>query len=87
LTGGLFNVRLVCAVRALLDFMYLAQYPVHTDETLSLLDDALERFHDNKNIFIDLGLRDTFNIPKLHSATHYSMYIRLYGTLDNCNTE
>jgi Plavaka transposase len=87
LPGGLSNVRLVRAVRALLDFIYLAQYPVHTDETLSLLDDALELFHDNKNIFIDLGLRDSFNIPKLHSAKHYTQYIRLYGTLDNYNTE
>ena len=47
----------------------------------------MERFHGNKNIFIDLGIRDSFNIPKLHSAKHYTMYIRLYGTLDNYNTE
>ena len=65
LPGGLSNIRLVRAVRALLDFIYLAQYPIHTDKTLSLLDDALERFHGNKNIFIDLGIRDSFNIPKL----------------------
>ena len=67
--------------------LYLAQYPVHTDETLSLLNNALELFHDNKNIFIDLGLWDSFNIPKLHSAKHYTHYIRLYSTLDNYNTE
>ena len=54
--GGLSNVRLVRAVRALLDFVFLAQYPIHTNETLILLNDALERFHDNKNIFIDLGI-------------------------------
>lgn len=87
LPGGLSNTRLVRAVRALLDFFYLAQYPIHTDETLDLLDDALEHFHDNKSIYIDLGIRDSFNIPKLHFARHYTMYIRLYGTLDNCNTE
>ena len=33
LPGGLSNVHLVKAVRALLDFLYLAQYPIHTDET------------------------------------------------------
>ena len=87
LPGGLSNVRLVRAVRALLDFLYLAQYPIHTDETLDLLDDALEHFHDNKTIFIDLGIRDSFNIPKLHFAWHYTLFIQLYGTLDNCNTE
>jgi hypothetical protein len=87
LPGGLSNVCLLRAVRALLDFIYLAQYPVHTNETLSLLDDALELFHDNKHIFIDLGLRDQFKIPKLHSAKLHSQYICLYGTLDNYNTE
>ena len=37
--------RIVKAVRALLDFAYLAQYPVHSDQSL---DDALQRFHANK---------------------------------------
>ena len=88
LPGGLSNARLVRAVRALLDFLYLAQYPVHTDETLQLLEDSLRCFHDNKSIFVDLDIRDAFNIPKLHcSARHYVEYIKLYGTLDNFNTE
>ena len=87
LPSGLSNVWLVRVVRALLDFLYLAQYPIHTNETLALLDATLEHFHDNKSIFIDLGICDSFNIPKLHFAWHYTLYIRLYGTLDNCNTE
>ena len=87
LPNGLSNVRLIRAVRALLDFLYLAQYPVHTDETLALLEDALEHFHNNKEIFVDLGIRDAFNIPKLHFASHYVDYIKLYGTLDNFNTK
>jgi hypothetical protein len=87
LPGGHSSSRLFRAVRGLLDFLYLAQYPMHTTETLKLLRDALKRFHDNKDIFIDLGIRDDFQIPKLHSLDHYLMYIELYGTTDNCNTE
>ena len=87
LEGGFSTVRLIKAVRALLDFLYLAQYPVHTDNTLVLLQDALEMFHMNKNIFIDLGIREAFNIPKLHFTKHYVDFIMLYGTLDNFNTE
>lgn len=87
LQGGFSNVRLIRAVRSLLDFLYLAQYPIHTDETLVLLEDALEHFHNNKEIFIDLGIRDAFHIPKLHFATHYVDHVKLYGTLDNFNTE
>jgi hypothetical protein len=87
LPDGLSNVRLIRAVRALLDFLYLAKYPVHTDETLELLEDSLEQFHDNKEIFVDLDIRNSFNIPKLHFARHYVDYIKLYGTLDNYNME
>ena len=79
--------RLISAVRALLDFLYLAQYPVHTSKTLSDLSDALDRFHANKDVFIDLGIRNNFKIPKLHSLQHYVSSIKLFGTTDNCNTQ
>jgi len=59
----------------------------HTDETLEVLEDALNQFHQNKYIFIDLGIHDNFNIPKLHFAMHYARLIKLYGMMDNFNTE
>ncbi|THU84840.1 hypothetical protein K435DRAFT_822599 [Dendrothele bispora CBS 962.96] len=79
--------KVVSATRALLDFLFLACYPVHTDESLTALDAALEAFHENKSIFIDLGIRENFNIPKLHFLIHYSRGIRYFGTTDNYNTE
>jgi hypothetical protein len=87
LPGNLDSARLIRAVRAILDFLYLAQYPCHTDQTLNLLDDALTRFHNNKGIFVDLGIRANFNLPKLHFFHHYVHMIKLYGTTDNYNTE
>jgi hypothetical protein len=87
LPEGQSPVRLIRAVRALLDFLYLAQYPSHTANSLSRLDDALSRFHDNKDIFVDLGARTHFNFPKLHSLIHYVSSIVLFGTTDNYNTE
>ncbi|KAH9000966.1 hypothetical protein EDB86DRAFT_3074969 [Lactarius hatsudake] len=81
------NSRLLRAVQALMDFAFIAQYPVHTGETLELLEDALSRFHENKSIFVVLGIRDHFNIPKLHFASHYVDLVKLYGTMDNFNTE
>ncbi|KAH7926058.1 hypothetical protein BV22DRAFT_1104530 [Leucogyrophana mollusca] len=87
LPGNMGSSRLIRATRALLDFLYLAQYPCHTDITLRLLDDALMRFHDNKDVFVDLGIRTQFNLPKLHSFRHYLHMIQLYGTTDNYNTE
>lgn len=87
LPGGQSPIRVIRAIRALLDFLYLAQYQTHTAHTLSCLDDALSRFHDNKEVFIDLGARTQFNFPKLHSLIHYVSSIKLFGTTDNYNTE
>jgi hypothetical protein len=70
-----------------MDFLFLAQYESHTSDTLSLLQDCLARFHKNKQVFIDLGVWETFKFPKLHSLTHYTSSIQLFGTTDNYNTE
>jgi len=47
----------VRASRALLDFLYLAQYPSHSDETLECLQTALDEFHANKEVFLNLDAR------------------------------
>ena len=85
--GGIDSTRIIRAVRALLDFLLLAQYESHTSKTLSTLQECLGRFHENKEVFIDLGVRVNFEFPKLHSLTHYASSIRLFGTTDNYNTE
>ncbi|KAH9015128.1 hypothetical protein EDB83DRAFT_2232775 [Lactarius deliciosus] len=87
LPGVQSSARLTRAVRALLDFIYLSQYPVHTTQTLNAMDNALCRFHENKDVFIELGVRKHFNLPKLHSLLHYTRSITLFGTADNYNTE
>lgn len=87
LPNGVSNAKLLKATRALLDFLYLAEYPVHSTETLKKLQDALDRFHANKDIFITLGIRKDFNLPKLHFLSHYVEKIKWSGTADNFNTE
>ncbi|KAG2066512.1 hypothetical protein BDR04DRAFT_1129979 [Suillus decipiens] len=78
---------LIQAVRGLLDFLYLAQYPCHSSKTLTLLVEALDLFHDNKQIFVNLEIQNNFNLPKLHAAWHYMSMIQTFGTTDNYNTE
>ena len=85
--GGLDSSRVVRATRALLDFAFLAQYKSHTSESISKMQDHLIEFHENKAIFFDLGVRTQFNLPKLHSLSHYKSSISLFGTADNYNTE
>ena len=81
------STRLVRAVRALLDFLFLAQYQCHTSETIDQLQESLTEFHNCKAIFVDLGIREHLNIPKFHSLSHYVSSIHLFGTTDNYNTE
>ncbi|KAG2344878.1 hypothetical protein BDR05DRAFT_1016338 [Suillus weaverae] len=64
----------ICPIKGLLDFLYLAQYPCHSSKTLILLEEALDLFHDNKQIF-------------LHAGRHYMSMIWTFGTTDNYNTE
>ena len=74
-------------MRSLLDFLYLAQLPSQTTDTTTRLKDSLDTFHRNKDVFVDLGVQDHFNVPKIHSLLHYSSSIHLFGTTDNYNTE
>ncbi len=87
LANSLSPVRLVRAVHGILDFLYIAQFPIHSAESLDDLDNALQLFHDNKGIFLDLDIRQGFNLPKLHFLSHYRRAIELYGTTDNYNTK
>ena len=87
LPSGQVTSRVIRTVHALLDFLYLAQLPSHTTNTIVRLNKSLAQFHDNKAVFVDLGVREHFNIPKIHSLMHYSTSITLFGTTDNYNTE
>lgn len=77
--------------RALLDFIYLAQYPTHDTDSLEWMEASLDLFHQNKDILLapptGLGIREHLNIPKLHSMVHYVEAICNFRTTDNYNTE
>jgi hypothetical protein len=84
-----------CA-RAIIDFILLAQYKTHDDETLRYLEQALYRIDRTKVVFkrfrpINALLIATdeghFNFPKFHAMTYYSFCIREYRAADNFNTE
>ncbi|KAI0039026.1 hypothetical protein FA95DRAFT_1504736 [Auriscalpium vulgare] len=87
LPNGASAAPIIRAVRALLDFVYVAQYPTHSTTTLAYLDNALARFHQDKEAFYLAGAVHSFELPKLHSMLHYSHAIKLFGTTDNYNTE
>ncbi|KJA16740.1 hypothetical protein HYPSUDRAFT_93749, partial [Hypholoma sublateritium FD-334 SS-4] len=87
LPNGASTPRLVRTVRGLLNFLNLARYPVHSSTTLAAMDEALQMFHNNRDVFIELGIRQHFDIPKFHFTGHYRFFLEMYGTADNFNTE
>ena len=51
------------------------------------MQEALKLFHANKDIFVEEGIHEHFNISKLHSLIHYTDSIILFGSLDGFNSE
>jgi hypothetical protein len=71
---------MVQAMRAFLEFCYIARRDVHDTHSLEALEDALQRFHHHREIFRTSGVRaDGFNLPRQHSLIHYIKLIRAYG--------
>ena len=85
--AGLVDAGVLKALRAILDFVYYAQYQSHTDITLARMQDALNTFHSHKHVFVELRNDEGFNIPKVHSMLHYLDPIRSLGSADGYNTE
>ena len=51
--AGIIPAQAIRAIRAIIDFSYLASYHSHTDSTLERLQEALDEFHENKEIFVE----------------------------------
>ncbi|KAJ6473973.1 Zn-finger domain-containing protein [Mycena vitilis] len=85
--AGAVNKEVLTVVKALIDFIYYAQLQSHTSRTLAALEQALDTFHVHKQVFIDLEIREHFNIPKFHAILHYVNSIRALGSADGYNTE
>ena len=60
-------------IRALADFRYLSQAPEISDQICTIIDDALQEFHNHKDSIISAGVQtgkgsrtiDNWHIPKL----------------------
>ena len=63
---------MVQAIRAFLEFCYIARCNVHDTHSLTALEDALQQFHHHREIFHTSGIRaNGFNLPRQHSLNHY----------------
>ncbi|KAG2342485.1 hypothetical protein BDR05DRAFT_1000806 [Suillus weaverae] len=66
-------------VCAFLEFCYLVQRNVITESMLVQIQEALDRFHQYREIFKSTGVIPTFSLPRQHSCSHYILLIQLFG--------
>jgi hypothetical protein len=84
---GLVDDRVISATSALLELTYLMCYQSHDDNSLDTMQAAINRFHANKEVFVELGIREDFNFQKMHAIQHFIDSIRLFGSADGYSTE
>ena len=85
--AGVVSPEFVIAIRALLDFRYLAQAPVIDEDMCTRIEATLHTFHSNKQAIIEAGARrgkgtsviDNWYIPKLEFLQSVVSNIRLNG--------
>ena len=73
--------KLLTAVRALLDFRYLAQAPSFTTQSLEKVASSLREFHDHKDAIVHEGIRTDWQIPKLELLQSVVSSIRQMGAV------
>ncbi|KAF8328733.1 hypothetical protein F5887DRAFT_897430 [Amanita rubescens] len=74
-----FVTKMVQAISSFMEFCYLVRQSVLDDNDLEKLDEHLSAFHEDREIFVEEGIRDDFSLPRQHSLTHYSDMIRQFG--------
>ena len=77
---------MVQAICAFLEFCYITRRNVIYEKSLHNLRYALHRFHQYREIFREVGVRDNFSLPRQHSLTHYESLIRLFGAPNGVST-
>ncbi|THH06375.1 hypothetical protein EW146_g9628 [Bondarzewia mesenterica] len=71
---------MVHAIAAFIDFCYLVWQSIINEDTLAEIDEALRRFHADRVIFKEIGVRPTsFSLPHQHSLIHYRYLIQEFN--------
>ena len=69
---------MVRALSSFIEFCYLVQRSVITEDDLIAIDNAVANFHRDRVIFDEVR-PDGYSLPRQHSLVHYSDLIREFG--------
>ncbi|KAJ6474792.1 hypothetical protein C8R45DRAFT_1102943 [Mycena sanguinolenta] len=76
---GLVPPGIVEALSAFLDFCYLVRRADFDEDTLDAIDASVKTYHERREIFRELGVRDGFSLPCQHSMIHYRPNIEKFA--------
>ncbi|KAH8977871.1 hypothetical protein EDB92DRAFT_1937736 [Lactarius akahatsu] len=71
--------KMLYAIRAFLEFCYIAHCNVILESSLTELEDAIAQFLEYQTIFQEEGIQDNFSLPQQHAMNHYPGMIRLFS--------
>ncbi|KAG5647530.1 hypothetical protein H0H81_007699 [Sphagnurus paluster] len=71
--------QMVHAIGAFLEFCYLVRRSEINEDTLEAIEDACVKYHRERQIFIDAGIREDFCLPRQHAMKHYRILIQQFG--------
>jgi hypothetical protein len=70
---------MVQAITAFMEFCYLVRRSQIDEDTLTAIEHAVRRFHQERLVFLEAGVREDFSLPRQHSLVHYRDLILLFG--------
>jgi hypothetical protein len=71
---------MVRAIAAFLDFCYLVRLPSFTESDLAAIDDALARYMQDREVFVETGVCPKgISLPRQHALQHYHTLIEQFG--------
>ncbi|KAJ7737732.1 hypothetical protein B0H16DRAFT_1762218 [Mycena metata] len=73
---------MIKCLAAFMEFCYLVRRNAISAPDIIKIQDALDRFHRYRQIFIDCGVRIDISLPRQHSLKHYIRSIRFFGSLN-----
>lgn len=77
--AGLVPEGMLHAIAAFLDFCYLVWHLQIDESVLDQIEDAVNHFHWECHIFIELGIWNDFLLPHQCALVHYCLMIQLFG--------
>jgi hypothetical protein len=69
----------VKALAKFLEFCYLVRRSDFDEDSIRAVEAAVQQYHELRKTFKDLGVRQSFSLPRQHSMKHYPDHIRNFG--------